>query len=190
VIAPDSGPAALLDRDRNVVLAGFMATGKTVVGRRLAERLGYAFVDLDTLIAAEAGMAIPQIFAERGEAAFRALEAEMVRQSARRRRSVIATGGGAVVDPGNLAALKRCGVVITLTADPETILSRVGGIADRPMLLGGDPAERIRALLALRAEAYAQADLIVDTSRSSVDEVVDRILATLSPGPQGAEEDR
>lgn len=170
----------MLEGERNIVLAGFMATGKTAVGRRLAECLRYAFVDLDALIEAEAGMPIPRLFAEQGEATFRDLEARMVSRVVLRKCSVIATGGGAVVNPRNLEALKRCGVLITLTADPETILSRIGGGANRPMLAGGPPRERILELLAARAEAYARADMTIDTSRYTVDEVVDCILRTLS----------
>ena len=167
------------DRGSNLVLSGFMGTGKTSVGRRLAARLGFEFVDLDELIEAEAGLPIREIFAARGEAAFRALEREMVARMAARRRSVIAVGGGAIVDPGNLAALRKIGVLIALCAAPEVILSRVGGGEERPMLWGPDTRQRILQLLAERAPAYAQADLQVDTSSRSVDEVVEHILTLL-----------
>lgn len=167
------------ERGRNIVLTGFMATGKTSVGRRLAERLRFEFVDVDTLIEAEAGMPIPQLFSERGEASFRAIEAAMVERVARRERCVIATGGGAVVNPCNLAVLKGSGTMIALTADPATILARVGGAADRPMLQGGDPRARIAQLLAARGPAYAQADVTVDTSDRTVEEVVECIVRSL-----------
>lgn len=164
---------------RNIVLTGFMATGKTSVGRQLAARLGYDFVDVDVLIEAEAGMPIPEIFTTRGEPAFRELEARMVERAAGRTACVIATGGGAIVNPQNLEALKRSGVVIALTADPETILSRIGRGEDRPMLRGGERRERIRLLLTERAPAYARADLTVDTSGHGVDEVVNRLMDLL-----------
>jgi shikimate kinase len=170
----------------NIILSGFMGTGKTSVGRRLAERLAFEFVDLDDLIEAEARLPIPQIFATRGEAAFRALEREMVARMRGRERSVIATGGGAIVDRGNLEALRRIGVVIALTAAPEVIVSRIGGGEDRPMLWGLDTRQRIMALLAERAPAYAQADLLVDTSSRSVDEVVEHILGLLADRLPGA----
>jgi shikimate kinase len=157
-----------------------MATGKSSVGPRLAARLGYAFVDLDTCIEAEAGMPVPQIFASRGEAAFRELEARMVKWAASRTDCVIATGGGAIVNARNLEALKRSGILIALTADPETILSRLGGGEDRPMLQGGEKRERIRLLLEARAPAYAKADLTVDTSDRTVDEVVDHLMQLLA----------
>lgn len=174
----------------NIILTGFMATGKSSVGKELAERLGYVFVDLDALIEAEAGIPIARIFATQGEERFRELESRMVEQVARRDASVIATGGGAIVNPRNLEALKRSGVVIALTAKPESILARVGRGEDRPMLRGGETLERIRLLLAERAPAYAKADLTVDTTEQSVEQVVGRILDALrvrrGMSPEGA----
>lgn len=173
----------------NIILTGFMATGKTSVGKEVAARLGYEFVDLDALIEAEAGMPISRIFATQGEERFRALESRMVEEVARRRASIIATGGGAIVNPRNLEALKRSGIVIALTAKPEAILARVGNGEDRPMLWGGETLERIRRLLAERAPAYAEADLTVDTTEQSIQEVVDHILSALRArreGPGGA----
>lgn len=169
----------------NIILTGFMATGKTSVGKELAERLGYVFVDLDALIEAEAGMPIARIFATQGEERFRELESRMVEQVARRDASVIATGGGAIVNPRNLEALKRSGVVIALTAKPETILARVGSGKDRPMLWGGETLDRIRLLLAERAPAYAKADLTVDTTEQSIEQVVDHILSALQARREG-----
>ncbi len=165
---------------RNIILGGFMATGKSSVGRRLAIVLGYDFLDLDTLIAAEEGMPISQIFSTRGESAFRALETRMVERVAGRTGCVLATGGGTIVNPLNLEALKRSGVVVALTADPDTILARIGPTEDRPMLWGGDKRERVRLLLEQRADAYAKADLIVDASAHTIDHVVNHILDFLS----------
>lgn len=164
---------------RNLILTGFMATGKSAVGRQLAARLRYEFLDLDPLIEAEAGMPISRIFATQGEERFRAIESRMVEQVARRDACVIATGGGAIVNSQNLEALKRNGMVIALTAKPETILARVGTGEDRPMLWGGEKLERIRLLLAERAPAYAKADLTVDTTEKSIEQVVDHILGAL-----------
>jgi 3-dehydroquinate synthase len=165
---------------RNIILGGFMATGKSSVGRRLAIVLGYDFLDLDTLIAAEEGMPISRIFTTRGESAFRALETRMVDRVAGRTGCVVATGGGTIVNPRNLEALKRSGVVVALTADPDTILARIGPTEDRPMLWGGDKRERIRLLLEQRAGSYAKADLIVDASAHSIDYVVNHILDFLT----------
>jgi shikimate kinase len=170
---------------RNIILTGFMATGKSSVGQALAARLGYEFLDLDSLIEVEAGMPIARIFATQGEERFRELESRMVEQVARRDASVIATGGGAIVNPRNLEALKRGGVVIALTAKPETILARVGSGKDRPMLWAGETLDRIRLLLAERASAYTKADLTVDTTEQSIEQVVDHILSALQARREG-----
>jgi len=164
---------------RNIILCGFMATGKTSVGRRLAAMVSYSFMDMDATIEAEAGISIPQIFSSRGEPAFRALESRLVERVAAQTRCVVATGGGTIVDPQNLDILRRCGVLIALTADIPTILLRVGAGDDRPMLKDGDRIERIRTLLERRAHAYAQADITVDTSSLSIDEVAQRIMDLL-----------
>jgi shikimate kinase len=160
----------------NVILCGFMATGKSSVGRLLAEVLGYGFLDMDSAIEAEEGISIPQIFSSRGEPAFRELESRMVDRIAKQNHYVIATGGGTVVNPVNLEKLKGCGILINLTADVQTILARAGTGDDRPMLRAADREERIRSLLDRRAHAYAQADFSVDTSSLSIDEVVQLIV--------------
>lgn len=164
---------------RNIILCGFMATGKSSVGKRLAELVHYDFLDLDTEIEAEAGMPIPEIFSSRGEPEFRALEARMVESIAGKTGYVIAAGGGTIVDPQNLARLKSCGIIITLTADIQTIVQRVGKGDDRPMLWEGDRLERIRTLLQKREQAYAKADIILDTSSLSIDEVALRLVKRL-----------
>ncbi len=168
-----------VEEKRNIVLCGFMATGKSCVGKRLAAMLAYEFLDMDAAIEAEEGMSIPQIFASRGEPAFRALESRMVKRIAGQTRCVIATGGGTIVNPRNLESLKRCGLVVTLTADIPTILLRVGAGDDRPMLRAEDRVERIQALLEQRAGAYAQADITLDTSSLSIDEVACHIVDQL-----------
>jgi shikimate kinase len=166
----------------NIILTGFMGTGKSTVGKRLAKRLGWNFVDVDREIEARAGMPIARIFAERGEPVFRRLERRAVTRAAKGTEQVIATGGGAFVNPVSRATLRLAGPVICLTAKPQVIFARVGKRADaRPLLAGhGSPLARIRLLLARRAAAYAQADLTVDTSNLSIDEVVERIWDTLS----------
>jgi shikimate kinase len=167
----------------NIVLTGFMGTGKTVVGKRLARWLGWRFVDIDQLIEERAHMSIARIFTERGEVVFRRLERRCISRAIRDRQQVIATGAGAFVDPQNRARLRVSGPVICLTARPRTILTRVGHrIGTRPMLAGSaNPLSKIRSLLSQRAGAYAQADLTIDTNDLSVDEVTQRLWETLSP---------
>lgn len=167
----------------NVIVTGFMGTGKTTVGRRLAKRLGWRFVDVDALIEAGAGKSVAQIFAEHGEGVFRRMERRTILRVIRAPHQVIATGGGAFVDAQNRARLRVSGPVICLTARPRTILARVGPrLSARPLLRGAaSPLARIRMLLTQRARSYAQADLTIDTSALSIDEVVERLWSTLSP---------
>jgi shikimate kinase len=171
-------------RNGNVFLCGFMATGKSSVGSRLADLIGYEFVDMDTLIEAETGMSIPEIFSSRGEPAFRALESQMVDQMVARTGWVVATGGGTIANPENLRKLQSAGVVITLTAEIEVILKRVGHAADRPMLHGQVKPERVRELLKARAPFYAQADFTIDTSSKSIEEVAREIADRIRSEPR------
>ncbi|HEY8368347.1 MAG TPA: shikimate kinase [Thermodesulfobacteriota bacterium] len=166
-----------LEPDANIVLVGFMGAGKSAVGRSLARRLGRPFVDTDREVERRAGRTIPAIFAAEGEPAFRALEREAIAETAARRGLVVATGGGAPVDPANLAALRASGFVVYLAARPETLLARVGAGEGRPVLAGADdPAVRVRELLERREPAYRQADLIVETDDLAVAAVATRVL--------------
>jgi shikimate kinase len=176
--ARPKGALMNMEERRNIILCGFMATGKTSVGKRLAAMTHYDFLDLDAAIEEEAGMSIPQIFSSQGEPAFRKLESLMVERVSAKSGYVMATGGGTIVNPHNLEMLKRCGVVITLMADIPTILQRVGSGEDRPMLQG-NRIERIRALMEQRAPAYAKADILLDTSALSIDEVARLIVNQL-----------
>jgi 3-dehydroquinate synthase len=168
---------------RNIVLTGFMGTGKTSVGREVAARLGREFVDLDDLIAERAGKSIPDIFADDGEAAFRELESEMCRQMAKPTGLVIATGGGAVVDPGNREALEAGGALICLEAEPQVIVARLAGGDGRPMLTGRNRPQRIADLLAERAGAYAAVAEHLDTSRLSVSAAAERVMGIAADLP-------
>jgi shikimate kinase len=165
---------------RNIILTGFMGTGKSSVGRAIAKRLGRPFIDTDALIEKEAGMTITSIFNERGEVQFRALERTVIDKVCEQHQAaIIATGGGAMVNEDNARRLKESGMVICLTATPAVILSRVQGNEDRPLLKSDNPLEKIRTLLEARAEAYAKADLTIDTSHLSLDEVVKTISRRL-----------
>ena len=167
---------------KNVVLIGFMGTGKTSTGRALAQRLGRAFVDLDRMIEEEAGRSIPEIFASEGEAAFRALEREAVRRTAKRRALVISTGGGTVKDAANVALLKENGAIICLTASVDAVLARTAHVGDRPVLDAKDAGDRRQAVADLmeeRRELYDVADYSVDTSDISPLQVVDDIAGYL-----------
>jgi len=163
----------------NIILTGFMGTGKSTIGKKIASRLGWSFIDTDAWIEEDTGMTIATIFAERGEQYFRTLEREMIVRVCHGTERVIATGGGVMTNEENVRVLKENGTVICLTAQPEVIWSRVQGNSDRPLLQGEKPLERIRDLLAARAETYGKADFTIDTSQLNVDEVVETVCSRL-----------
>jgi len=145
-----------VDRYSNIVLTGFMGTGKSTVGRNLADHLGFEFVDTDVVIEERHGP-ITEIFAERGEAAFRAIECSLAAELADRSKLVIATGGRMMLDPDNVATLGRSGRVFCLVADVDEIHRRVAADAkrvERPLLAVPDPRARIAELLAERSDGY------------------------------------
>lgn len=181
-----------LNAERNLVLIGLMGTGKSTVGRLLAQALGRQFVDTDVALAAEAGMSIPEIFAREGEDGFRRRETEAVRAAMAREGLVVATGGGAPLRPENRAQLRR-GLVVWLQAPAEVLLARAladGGGATRPLLQGDAPLARLQALAEQRDPAYAEVShLQVATSGRTPEQVVAEILA-LAASAQGAPEQR
>src|SRR5690242_1104336 len=140
---------------KNLVLIGFMGSGKSTVGRICADRLGYDYVDSDADIEKRAGCSITQLFASQGEAAFRALERQALAELSARPDVVLATGGGAVLDAENVSTLRANSRIVLLTATPECILERVRDAVTRPLLAdAADPLKRIRELLAQREVAY------------------------------------
>ncbi len=164
---------------KNIVLIGFMGTGKTSTGRLLAGRLGRLFVDLDRQIERESGLTIGEMFARHGEAYFRAREKEAVARVSRRRRAVIATGGGVVLDAANMERLRAGGVIVCLTASVPVILERTGRQGARPLLARPDREEIVARLLAERAPLYAAADFTLDTSRLAPRQAAEKIIAFL-----------
>lgn len=162
---------------RNIVLIGFMGTGKSTVGKRLAQSLSWNFVDTDCEIGEVTSLSVSEIFRRHGETRFRSEESIVVTRLSQQEQLVIATGGGTVLNPLNLSALAKNGIVIALHASLEAILSRIGHKNDRPLLKG--PREAIEKLWSERQNVYVQADYIVDTSQKNVDEVVKEILLLL-----------
>ncbi len=164
----------------HVFIIGMMGCGKTTVGRIVAERLGWRHLDSDEQVARDTGQTIPEIFAGRGEAAFRAAEARALAVAAvTDTPTVVSVAGGAVLDPGNRQVLRR-GVVVWLRARVETLAKRVGDGDGRP-LLGDDPASAIRRLYAQRRPVYEElAQVVVDVDRLEPATVAERVLAGLS----------
>jgi shikimate kinase len=162
----------------NLVLEGFMGTGKTTVGTILARRLQWDFIDTDVRIEERAGMSIKEIFTRHGEPAFRAMEREACLEAASKQFAVIATGGGALLDPASRSALEECGVVILLTCELSSLLGRLEESArngERPMI-ADNFEKRVAELLHIRGELYDSIPLKVDTTHLTPEEVADRVI--------------
>ena len=165
---------------QNIALIGFMAVGKSAVGRNVARKLHRRFVDLDAVIEKKQGRKVREIFDSEGEGYFRGLEKQALREVLSENRQVIATGGGVILDPDNLQLLREKCLLIGLSASPDVLLSRVGKGAKRPLLKGTDLRARIEELLEQRQSGYAQAHATVDTGGLSIEQVVERVLAIIN----------
>ena len=169
-----------MDSVRNIFLVGFMASGKTSVGRALSKATGWPFIDADDRVVRRAGKTIDQIFRDSGEPAFRALERSVFQELSRGENQIIAAGGGAFVDPRNRQLMLSSGAVFCLSARPDTIYRRIleqdAGAAVRPLLAGDDPMGRIEELLAQRAAAYAYANHTIETDALAPEEIAEQIL--------------
>lgn len=181
-------PPAAKDRCQNIVLIGFMGTGKTTIGKIASERLGLEFVDTDDLIVEQAGEPIPQIFERLGEDGFRELETSVLRGLAGQGGRIIATGGGIITRPENIVLLGKLGFVVWLSATVETIFERVSLNRDRPLLYTDDPLQTITEMLAAREELYREAaDLTVETDDFHAEEITHGIAASAEHFFNGAD---
>ena len=160
---------------KNVILLGFMGTGKSCVAKAVAEMLGRTVVSVDKEIERREGAAISDIFSAKGEPYFREAEKAVIKDLSRREGIVIDAGGGAVLDGENLDSLRGNGLLICLNAKPETILNRVSGNSDRPLLDVPDPLAKVSELLAKRAPYYASVENQIDTEGKSVSEVAGEV---------------
>jgi shikimate kinase len=176
---PEAAVVAALGR-RSIVLVGMMGAGKSSVGRRVALRLGIPFVDADTEIEKAAGMAITDIFAIRGEAEFRAGEARVILRLLEGGPQVLATGGGAFINPDTRAAIAAKGISVWLKAEPDVLMKRIKRRQDRPLLHTADPAATLRKLLDEREPVYALADLTVQSREVTHDRIVDEIVGAIA----------
>jgi len=174
-----------MNRDMKIILIGYRCTGKTTVGKGLAERLGIPFIDTDLLVEKATGKTIREMTEERGWPFFREKEREAIKSLTALGKSVIAPGGGAVMDAENAALLKKEGILIWLVADEKTILERMladaASASQRPRFSGQELREEIRETLSVRTPVYScLADFSVDTDILSIDEVIDRICRFLA----------
>jgi len=165
----------------SIALIGFMGTGKTAVGKALAEKLGKEFFELDLLIKKKSGKTIPAIFKEDGEISFREFEIEVVKEVSQQRNAVIACGGGVILNKINIDRLRKEAVIVYLTASPRVILRRISRDTDeRPLLAVANPTLTIKDLLRFRRPFYERAaDVTVNTSRLDIDSVVRQITAKI-----------
>jgi len=165
------------DDDAPIFLIGFMASGKTTVGRLLAERLQWAFVDLDKVIEEGAGKTVANIFAAEGEAGFRKRETQALLEVASRKKTVVATGGGAPCRDENLRAMLAAGRVFWLEVSAEAAVERAGRVSGRPLLDGvADPVAAARELLEARRPFYSQAHWHTQTDDQMPQQIVDQLL--------------
>jgi shikimate kinase len=161
---------------KNIVLTGFMGTGKTEVGRELSRVLGWRLIDVDDEIVKEQKMSINDIFGKLGEPAFRDMETEMIRTVSQNRNAIISTGGGAVLRQENMDILRENGVRICLSASPETILERTSTNSERPLLKVEDPLRKITELLEFRRPFYEKADVTIETEQKTPLNIAEEIL--------------
>jgi shikimate kinase len=168
---------------RTVVLVGLMGAGKTKIGRRLAARLNLPFADSDEAIEAAAGETIEEIFRNRGEAVFRDGERRVIARLLKEPAHILATGGGAFMDPATRAAIARRGVSIWLRADLDVLVARVSRRNNRPLLQRSDPRSVLAELIERRHPIYAEADIVIDSSEGSAEQTTTRVIAALANCP-------
>ncbi|MFN3966602.1 MAG: shikimate kinase [Endomicrobiia bacterium] len=160
----------------NIVLTGFMGTGKTVIGKLLAQKLSWEYIDTDELIEKRENMKISDIFATKGEPYFRKIETEVVKDVSKKDKCVISTGGGVVLKEENMIALEKNGIIINLSASPEIIFERTSKDKSRPLLNKENPKEEIMKLLNFRAPYYDRCALKINTDDSDPEKNVRKIL--------------
>ncbi|MFO7618213.1 MAG: type I 3-dehydroquinate dehydratase [Thermoplasmata archaeon] len=160
----------------NIVLTGPMGSGKTSIGRRAAEMLDWGFADTDGMVEDAAGRSVGEIFAEHGEAHFRQIEKDAIREISKRDRTVIATGGGAVLDPGNMRRLRMNGIIIALEAPRDVLLERLKHTDERPLLADGNSRDGLlKRHLEARARQYSNADFRIDTGAVNIEKAAERV---------------
>lgn len=169
-----------MDRKTNIVLIGFMGSGKTTIGTNLAYKLKYSFVDSDDKIVQKMNMSINKIFEIYGEDYFRNLEYDIVRNISKLNKQIISTGGGIIKNKNNIYELKKNGIILYLKASPEHIYSNIKDDTNRPLLQCDNKMEAIKALLNQREFLYKEyCDIIVDVSNNTVDSIVDNIINSI-----------
>lgn len=167
--------------EKNIVLVGFMGSGKTSVGKKLSMDLKREFIDMDDFIVKKEGMSINDIFEKKGEAYFRGIERELCIRLSEPKSKVIATGGGVIKNDDNVANLKKGGIVVYLKSSPKQIAYNLRFDNSRPLLAGGNKEEKITSLMAEREPTYNKcADVIIDVSNLNIDETIEKIKTIIN----------
>ena len=161
---------------KNIVLTGFIGTGKTAVGRKLSRLLNMELIDVDTEIEKSQKMTINDIFKKFGEPGFRNIETDMIKKLSGKKNIIISTGGGAVLKQENLDILREKGIIVCLLATPETILRRTSHNSNRPLLQVEDPSGKIKELLNFRKPFYDKADIPIDTEAKTPIQIAEEII--------------
>ena len=164
---------------KKIFLLGMMGTGKSTIGRSLANKLGFDFIDSDNWIEESLKMKIPQIFEKKGEDYFRSLEKNFILKELPSGNYIIACGGGLCIPPGMMDLLKKEGITICLTASADQIFQRIGSDPNRPLLEGSKTTKQIEDILAKRKETYDSADLVIKTDHLSPERIIDSIITSL-----------
>lgn len=170
---------------KNIILVGFMGSGKTTIAIKLSHKLKMGYVSIDNMIEKKEKATINEIFLKNGEDYFRDVETAVLREACTMDNAIIDAGGGAVMRDENWLIMKENGVTICLTADEDTIMARTKKYKHRPLLNVEDPKQKIRSLLAKRAPFYAKADYCIDTANLTVNQVLDKIVEIVEE--QGSE---
>lgn len=163
----------------NIIIIGFMGCGKTTIGRKLAVRLGYRFIDTDYQIEREQNARVKEIFTKHGEVYFRHLETDLLKRLRKASNTVIATGGGILTTPGNMEIIRQIGISVYLKACVEDIFERISRNTKRPMLQTENPRKTVLDLLSKREGLYEQADCVINTESRKMGQIVSQIIREL-----------
>ena len=166
-------------QNKNIVITGFMASGKTVISNKLGELLKRDVLSIDSIIEENEGKEILDIFDERGESYFRNVEKEVIRKISQRSSIIVDCGGGVILEKENIDNLRQNGIIFFLSAPPTLVYSRIKGKKNRPLLNVKDPLEKIKELMKIRQPMYAHADYIIKVDKKTVEQVCEEIIAKL-----------
>ena len=165
--------------NRNIILTGPMGSGKSIIGKLLAKKLNYTFIDTDDLIESNEDISINEIFNKKGESYFRKLENNICKELSSKKNLVIATGGGIVLNPENIKYLRKNGIIVNLKSSVDTLWNRIKNSSNRPLLKVENPFEKLKKIVEEREEFYNNADIFIFTDDLTVEEIIDNLIEKL-----------